>query len=538
MLFNSFIFIFIFIPCVLIAFHLSARKGLYRLSIFWLILASLFFYGWWNPKYLLLIFSSILVNYSLGISIQKNRNKYILILGILFNLSLIAYFKYANFFVDTVNSILSNQIVLNEILLPLAISFFTFQQIAYLIDAYRGKTEEYNFLQYSLFVTFFPQLIAGPIVHHKEMMPQFSEGKLLGIKNKNLAIGGAIFLLGLIKKVVFADTLALYANPVFEAGENGLKIAFLEAWIGSIAYTFQLYFDFSGYSDMALGLARLFGITLPINFFSPYKQTNISDFWRHWHITLSRLIRNYLWDPVSLFMTRLSVKYKFGNKRFFLATIFIPTTFTFFWVGLWHGAGLNFILFGLLHGFYLVLYNLWTNTKRNYPRIIFIRNNFVATFLARLITFFSVSLAWVLFRSESLDGALRIYASMFGIFKFFENQDPSKVIVNQDPTLAMISSSNVILNPDTAFILIGLLGLLVWLTPNVAEWFREQKPALGLEDLNNNNNYYLLKEGEFLMDKIRKMSKFNITLMCILLVLSMSSVMFFQGETEFLYFNF
>jgi len=537
-LFNSFIFIFIFLPCVLIAYHLSARKGLYRLAVFWLILASLFFYGWWNPKYLLLISSSILVNYFLGISIQKNKNRFILVLGIIFNLGLIAYFKYANFFVDTVNSILSTHMVLNEILLPLAISFFTFQQIAYLVDAYRGKTEEYDFLHYSLFVTFFPQLIAGPIVHHKEMMPQFSEGRLSSISTNNLAIGSAIFLLGLIKKVVFADTLALYANPVFEAGERGLEILFFEAWIGSLAYTFQLYFDFSGYSDMALGLARLFGITLPINFFSPYKQTNISDFWRHWHITLSRLIRNYLWDPVSLFMTRLSVKYKFGNQRFFLATILIPTTFTFFWVGLWHGAGWNFILFGLIHGFYLVLFNLWTNIKRAYPNFILIKNKFVTTFLARLITFFSVSLAWVLFRSESLEGALRIYSSMFGLFRFFENPNPSKELVNQDPTLAMISSSNIILNPDTAFILIILLGLLVWFTPNVAEWFREQKPALGLEELNSNNNHFLLKEGEFLKNKIRNMSKFNIALICALLILSMSSVMFFQGETEFLYFNF
>ena len=538
MLFNSFIFIFIFLPCVLILYHLTARKGLYRLSIFWLILASLFFYGWWNPKYLILISSSILVNYFLGILIQKKRNRYILSFGILFNLSLIAYFKYANFFIDAVNSILSTQIVLNEILLPLAISFFTFQQIAYLVDSYRGKTEEYKFLHYALFVTFFPQLIAGPIVHHKEMMPQFSEGKLSKISTNNLTIGGIIFLLGLIKKVVFADTLALYANPVFEAGENGLNLLLFEAWIGSFAYTFQLYFDFSGYSDMALGLSRLFGITLPINFFSPYKQANISDFWRHWHITLSRLIRNYLWDPVSLFMTRFSVKYKFGSKSFFLATIFIPTTFTFFWVGLWHGSGWNFIFFGLLHGLYLVLYNLWTNIKGTFPAIIIIKNKIISIFLARLITFFSVSVAWVLFRSESLDGALSIYYSMFGLGVFFGSKDTPEMLVHQDPILSIIAPTNVIHNPDTAFILIGLLSLFVWLTPNIAEWFRKQKSALGLENLNSNNNHFLLKEGEFLKDRIRKMSRFNIVIICILLILSMSSIMFFQGETEFLYFNF
>ena len=300
MLFNSYEFIFLFLPTVLLCFHLIGKQGYHRVAIAWLICVSLFFYGWWNPAYLLLILSSVLLNYSVGVLLIHNsgRNllsKNILGIGVSVNLAILGYFKYANFFVDNLNALSDTNLILNEVILPLAISFFTFQQIAYLVDAYRGKIIEYNFLHYCLFVTFFPQLIAGPIVHHKEMLPQFANDAIYKLRSKSLAIGMTIFALGLFKKVVIADGISIYATPVFDAAEAGIILTFFEAWSGALAYTFQLYFDFSGYSDMAIGIARMFGIRLPLNFNSPYKATSIIDFWRRWHITLSRFLRDYLY---------------------------------------------------------------------------------------------------------------------------------------------------------------------------------------------------------------------------------------------------
>ena len=292
MLFNSYTFIFLFLPTVLLGFHLIGKQGHHRVAIAWLVGASLFFYGWWNPAYLGLMLVSIFFNYGIGVSLggapKQPNKKPILIFGVIVNLGLLAYFKYANFFVDNLNNIAGTDIVLEQIILPLAISFFTFQQIAYLVDAWRGETKEYNFLHYCLFVTFFPQLIAGPIVHHKEMLPQFAKDVVYKLRSKHLAIGLTIFAIGLFKKVVLADGISVYASPVFDAAEAGVVLTFFEAWGGSLAYTFQLYFDFSGYSDMAIGIARMFGIRLPLNFNSPYKATSIIDFWRKWHITLSR----------------------------------------------------------------------------------------------------------------------------------------------------------------------------------------------------------------------------------------------------------
>lgn len=267
--------------------------------------ASLFYYSWWNPIYLILIVGSIFFNFFIGknlIQQQTVRGEYqkkiLLIIGVLANLTLLGYFKYANFFVDNINLIFDTQCGLEKIVLPLAISFFTFQQIAYLVDAYRGVVKEVDFLHYCLFVSFFPQLIAGPIVHHKEMMPQFEEKKQMRWNWDHFTIGWTIFFIGLFKKVFIADSLAIYASPVFEAAENGSKLLFFEAWLATLSYTFQLYFDFSGYSDMAIGLARMFTIRLPLNFNSPYKAVNISEFWRRWHITLSRFLRDYLYIPL------------------------------------------------------------------------------------------------------------------------------------------------------------------------------------------------------------------------------------------------
>ena len=347
MLFNSYEFIFLFLPIVLLGFHLIGKQGHHRVAIAWLVGASLFFYGWWNPAYLLLMLFSVLFNYSVGVSLsntsgRKLLSKTILTIGVSVNLAILGYFKYANFFVDNLNALSGTNLILNEVILPLAISFFTFQQIAYLVDAYRGKTKEYNFLHYCLFVTFFPQLIAGPIVHHKEMLPQFAKDAVYKLRSKHLAIGITIFALGLFKKVVLADGVSVYATPVFNAAEAGVMLTFFEAWGGALAYTFQLYFDFSGYSDMAIGIARMFGIRLPLNFNSPYKATSIIDFWRRWHITLSRFLRDYLYIPL-------------GGSRKGRVRRYINLMTTMILGGLWHGAGWTFLLWGALHGFYLMI---------------------------------------------------------------------------------------------------------------------------------------------------------------------------------------
>jgi D-alanyl-lipoteichoic acid acyltransferase DltB (MBOAT superfamily) len=297
MLFNSYIFIFLFLPVTLFGFFYIGVRGNYYFALAWLVGTSLFFYGWWNPAYIFLIVSSVIFNYFLG-SLLNNpllkTRKIILIFGIFINLFLLGYFKYYNFFILNINNIFSSSLPIETIILPLAISFFTFQQITYLVDAYKGRTSEYDFLHYCLFVTFFPQLIAGPIVHHKEMLPQFTKKIINQLNYENLAVGLTIFVFGLFKKVVIADGIAGYATPVFSAAEAGITLTFFDAWGGALAYTFQLYFDFSGYSDMAIGLARMFGIRLPLNFNSPYKANNIIEFWRRWHMTLSRFLREYL----------------------------------------------------------------------------------------------------------------------------------------------------------------------------------------------------------------------------------------------------
>ena len=397
MLFNTYIFIFLFLPVVLIGFHLIGTLGRHRVAIVWLIAASLFFYGWWNPAYLGLILGSMLFNYMLGtIIITQANKKILLIIGITANLALLGYFKYSNFFVESLNALIKSNFTLETIILPLAISFFTFQQIIYLVDTSRGDTEKYNFLHYALFVSFFPQLIAGPIVHHKEMFPQFMRRTLFRLKAKHLAVGMTIFAIGLFKKVVLADSIAVYAAPIFNAADAGIPLKFFDAWAGALAYSFQLYFDFSGYSDMAIGLARMFGVHLPINFNSPYKSTSIIDFWRRWHITLSRFLRDYLYIPL-------------GGSRKGKPRRICNVMITMLLGGLWHGAGWTFVIWGGLHGLFLVINHEWRRlsspTEDGPSKSIF----------GWAVTMLSIVVAWVPFRAESLAGATNMLRSMAAI---------------------------------------------------------------------------------------------------------------------------
>ena len=407
MLFNSYIFIFVFLPITLIVYFKLGRYANHNVAISWLIAASLLFYGWWNPAYLGLILGSVLFNYAMGSFISRNVNhqsKYMLVFGIAVNLGILGYFKYANFFLDNVNSLFSSSFQIEQIILPLAISFITFQQIAYLVDSSRGRTGEYKFLHYCLFVVFFPQLIAGPIVYHKEMFPQFVKDTIGKFNYENLAVGLSFFILGLFKKVVIADTAATYVTPYFELATKGHALTFVEGWVAALAYTFQLYFDFSGLFDMALGLARMFGILYPINFNSPYKAYNIIDFWQTWHITLSRFLRDYIFFP-------LSRNRKGTGQRY------INLLITMLLGGLWHGAGWTFVIWGGLHGLYLDINHAWRALK---PKLnlrfkvpAFIGNN-----VSWLITFIAVVISWVFFRAPSIHSALLVLESMFGFNGF------------------------------------------------------------------------------------------------------------------------
>ena len=398
MLFNSYEFIFVFLPLTFFIYFYLNSKRLTEASKGFLVFSSLFFYSWWNIVYLPLILSSMLFNYVIGNILNGNKEKNsiskkqidkktILIIGIVANVALLAYFKYADFFIENVNYFTSSHIPTLDLALPLAISFFTFQQIAYLVDSYRCETQEYDFLNYALFVTFFPQLIAGPIVHHKEMMPQFAS-RWNKVKNyKNIALGLFIFSLGLFKKVVIADTFAIWASKGFDLSQT---LTFFEAWITSLSYTFQLYFDFSGYTDMAIGAALLFNIKLPINFNSPYKALDIQDFWRRWHITLSRFLRDYIYIPLG------------GNRKGNFRT-YNNLLATFVIGGLWHGAGWTFVFWGFLHGMALVIHRFW-------KKLGFTMHSILAWF----ITFNFVNIAWVFFRAKEWEDAIKVLKGMFG----------------------------------------------------------------------------------------------------------------------------
>ena len=359
-----------------------------------LVFVSLFFYSWWNIAYLPIILSSLLFNYVIGNSLNENfkkvqiHKKSLLIFGIVANIALLGYFKYTDFLIANFNFAFDTTVPLLYLALPLAISFFTFQQIAYLVDSYRGETAEYDFLNYALFVTFFPQLIAGPIVHHSEMMPQFASRWNLVKKNKNIALGLFIFSIGLFKKVVIADSFAGWATMGFD---KAVTLNFFEAWATSLSYTFQLYFDFSGYTDMAIGAALLFNIKLPINFNSPYKALDIQDFWRRWHITLSRFLKNYIYIPLG------------GNRKGSFRT-YTNLLATFIIGGIWHGAGWTFVFWGFLHGMALVIHRFWKAIGMTMPKI-----------LAWFITFNFINIAWVFFRAKDWDSAIKILHSMFSL---------------------------------------------------------------------------------------------------------------------------
>lgn len=468
MLFNSYEFIFLYLPVVFFGFFWIAHHS-HRLAALWLAAASLFFYGWWNPQFVLLLLASIAVNYALGYAIGHVRIKAdtqraatrLLIFAVSANLLLLGYFKYTNFFISSVNQLAGAHWGLADIVLPLGISFFTFTQIAFLVDVHRGIAREYNFIHYLLFVTYFPHLIAGPVLHHKQMMPQFGNAATYRVNLENINVGLTIFIIGLAKKVLLADQFALYANPVFDAVAGGGEPKLLEAWIGALAYTLQLYFDFSGYSDMAIGLSRMFNVKLPLNFDSPYKAANIIEFWRRWHMTLSTFLRDYLYIPL-------------GGSRHGGLRRYANLLTTMLLGGLWHGAGWTFVLWGGLHGLYLVINHGWRHltgaqgASSGWRRVVGIG-----------LTFFVVIIAWVPFRSANLDTALRMWAGMFGLngvslpgileLRLGTWLGEAAVFDGLAPMAGLSQKELVLALP---------LGLLViWGLPNTQQWMSKYQPA-------------------------------------------------------------
>jgi D-alanyl-lipoteichoic acid acyltransferase DltB (MBOAT superfamily) len=389
MLFNSFGFLFGYLPVVLAGYAWLGRRGP-RAATAWLALASLFFYGYWDARYLPLLLASIAGNFWLAARIvaaaQPARKRW-LWTALAANLLLLAYFKYMNFLVSVAASVIGGHSEGWAIVLPIGISFFTFTQVAFLVDCYRGQAREPGLIEYGLFVSYFPHLIAGPVLHHRDMMPQFADPARGRLRAPDVAVGLSMFVLGLAKKTLIADNLSGMVAPVFAAGAHP---QLLEAWLGTLAYTFQLYFDFSGYSDMAIGLSRLFGVKLPLNFNSPYKARDISAFWRRWHMSLSRFLRDYLYLPLG------------GNRRG-PARRYANLMATMLLGGLWHGAGWTFVLWGGLHGLYLALHHAWRGPRDAAPR-----------WWNRPLTLLAVMLAWVMFRAPDVGTAADIYRALLG----------------------------------------------------------------------------------------------------------------------------
>ena len=446
MVFSSYVFILAFLPVVLSVYYALSRleNGIYQ-RLF-LIAASFFFYGYYNTSYLILIIASIAVNYGIALGIQKSRAKagrLLLIIGILFNVGLIGYFKYYDFFVENINAIFGCSFTLRHLLLPLGISFFTFQQLSFLISVWHGEEKVERFRDYCIFVTFFPQLVAGPIVLYSEMIPQFKDERRRFFHPDHFASGIWLFSVGLFKKAVIADTLALFADNGFGMTDLGLAAG----WITALSYTLQIYFDFSGYSDMAVGLGKMFNINIPFNFRSPYRSESISEFWRRWHITLGRALSTYVYKPLG------------GNRRG-LARTCLNLFLTFLVSGLWHGAAWTFVLWGALHGLFVVAERILQQPLRKIPKPVRVCG-----------TFLVVTALWVLFRADGFGQALEVWRGMVA----FGNPgiDQLNTIVG---TAAYIDFPLVL---DCVYILLleGILLFVIFRCPNSSDLLSRFTPS-------------------------------------------------------------
>lgn len=499
MLFSSYTFLLLFLPTTVTGFFAAARFGR-KPALLWLLAASLFFYGYWSPSILALIGISMAFNYVVGRALEVSapvsiHRKFLLCIGVLGNLSLLGYYKYADFVYGTYCLWSGVECTSLNIVLPLGISFFTFQQIGYVVDRYRGTRLQYDLVDYLLFVVYFPQLIAGPIVCHRDIIPQFHSSEILRPRAENFAIGLSIFVIGLLKKSLIAEELGDLVGSTFAFAAGSDAPTFAEAWLSLFAYTFQLYFDFSGYSDMAVGLGRIFGLRMPLNFDSPYKATSIIDFWRRWHITLSVFLRDHLYIPLG--GGRCSTLRRYAN-------LFITMVLG----GLWHGAGWGFVLWGAVHGALLIINHAWRA-----QRIARLSSRLGDSLFYRLLggglTFLVVSLAWVLFRASDLNAASHYYLALFDFYHF-------------DLTTKF--------DHGKALFWVTAAGLGVWLVPNTHQLFQALEASVASDTLSVAGNAVPVPKG---LDW-----RFSLFHACAITAVAVASLLNLGRVQEFLYFQF
>ncbi len=481
MLFNSYEFLCLFLPVTLVGYHIAAHWKRQAVVV-WLTLMSLVFYGYWRPEYLALLCGSILFNYLCGSLISQQipnrlRSGRVLGMAICINVAVLCFYKYLFPTLNFAAAITGRSHRWHDVVLPLGISFFTFTQIAYLIDLQQEAVRQQDLASYALFATFFPHLIAGPILHHAEVMPQFQQNKDYRLRADDLAVGLSWFAMGLFKKVILADNFAPGADAAFG---SLAPLSTPAAWAGVLSYALQLYFDFSGYSDMALGLARMFSIDFPLNFSSPYKAASITDFWQRWHMTLTRYINAYLYNPTFLWINRrrLAQGKKVSRKAVatpegFLSMIAVPTMFSLFVAGIWHGAGLQFICFGLLHGTYLSINQAWRTFRGARPHAALPgRLQIVFHESSVLLTFVAVCVAHVFFRSADVWQAISITASMFGLHIHHAAAVTQQVAETIAAPLAPYKPSL------GRWCLLGAGYAIVWGLPNTQQILLKFKPAI------------------------------------------------------------
>jgi D-alanyl-lipoteichoic acid acyltransferase DltB (MBOAT superfamily) len=477
MLFNSFEFLIVFLPVTFAVFFLIGRSGAPGLAALWLLGASILFYGWWDYRSVPLLLGSLLFNFTIGRRLAARPRRWLLAFGVGANLAALGWLKYSGFLAGTVNALTGLGLPVPQLVLPLAISFYTFQQIAYLVDAHEGETEPTSFPRYSLFVTFFPHLIAGPLVHHREMLAQFNRVETYRPQPATMALGLTVFAAGLFKKVLLADTLAPTAAGVIGLADHGIPPGLVDSWLVAVAFSLQLYFDFSGYSDMAVGLALLFGLRLPLNFNSPYKAASIIEFWSRWHMTLTRFLTTYLYNPMVRTLTRQrraagKPLLRMSDPRLgpFVMLVAVPTLLTMFLAGVWHGAGWQFMAFGLLHGLLLVANHAWRLCRR----VLGIGADAGRPFrwLGVLATFAAVTVSLVFFKADSLGDAVAMVQAMSGLAPppLVASSGPVAVVDSGQPALLLIAQRvlNRLSNPDVLRVLFCLA--VVWFLPNVQQW--------------------------------------------------------------------
>jgi alginate O-acetyltransferase complex protein AlgI len=468
MLFHSPEFIFGFLPLCFLGFVGVRRVWGWEPALLWLAAASLVFYGQWSAALAALLLGSILFNFAaarlLLVTIESRRSARCVLLGALaVNLALLGYFKYTNFFIDNINLVTGSAISHLSIILPVGISFYTFIQIGFLVEVYNRQVREIRFGHYLLFASFFPCITAGPIVLQRDMQPQLASARSPALDGARIAAALTVFGIGLSKKLLLADPMASFADPVFDGAAGGASMGAALAWTGALAYTLQLYFDFSGYSDMALGIAYLFGFKLPLNFDSPLKARSITDFWRRWHMTMTRFFTNYLYSPIAVAMMRRAMRNGYRRPARFLAATAVPVTATFVLAGLWHGAGWTFVVFGLIHGVALAINHAWREAgMRALPPVV-----------GWLLTMVVVIVGLVFFRAADVPTALALISGMLGM-------TPAGAAADAVTGLASLAAA-----PGAAVVWIAVLGAIALACPNTQElmsrhWFSsDPQPAAG-----------------------------------------------------------